>query len=68
MIIPLTLLEQIIRLINNAIEARMKDPTSTAQYVTFFWIFWPMAKHFLNEEQEKQIEGLVKAITAPANL
>lgn len=63
-LIPLELLTEIIRLLNNIIQANREDPTSTAKYVTLFWIFWPWAKPFLDDAQEKQIEALVRAIGA----
>jgi hypothetical protein len=61
-LIPIELLSEIIRLINNIIQAQREDPTSTAKWLTFFWVFWPWAKPFLTDEQEAQIEALVKAI------
>ena len=65
-LIPVGLLEEILHMINLAIEANMKDPTATAKWVAFFWITWPLAKPFLTPEQEQQIEALVKAIKVEA--
>ncbi len=61
--IPLELVAQVVRLINNLIEG---DATRTAQSVAWFWLLWPTFKGRFTLEQQTQIESLVKQIVVPA--
>lgn len=58
----LELIKEGLRLANNLLEGTPIEQRK-AQAVAAFWITWPAAKLVLNDEQEKQIEGIMKQLT-----
>lgn len=66
-LIPLTLLEKIITLFILFLESTPPQ-IRTAQALVWWYLWWPVMKLFLKEEQEKQIEAIVATVAPPADV
>lgn len=58
-LIPLGILEQVLKLVNTLIEG-IPAEQRRATAIAWFWLWWPVAKLWLTDEQEKQIEAIIK--------
>lgn len=58
---PWTTIEWVLRLICLLIEG-IPPEQRRATAITWFWMWWPMAKWWLNKEQETQIEAIMKGV------
>jgi hypothetical protein len=57
--LPLGLIEQIIRLINNLLEARPPEQRA-AEAKLWFWKWWPLLKIGLKADQAEEIERIME--------
>lgn len=57
--LPFGLIEQALKLATLLIEG-IPPAQRQATAITWFWMWWPVAKLWLKPEQEKQIEALMR--------
>ena len=57
-LIPFGVIEQVLRLVNNLLEARPPEQRA-AEAKLWFWKLWPVLKLGLKPEQAAQIEQLM---------